>query len=221
MVGFTYNPYFLQCSLRVFTSSSRSDWIRSARTWVWQFRKLGSLIYSSLHQLSKVRLYLNALISTAIFLHLENCLIQLHFPLLKVNHITCIMRTTREYNEIYIKMKKTETRTTIACQKMRKLGNTWTSRNVASSIVNFEATSPDCLYFSSYFLARVSTWNMHFVHQDDDDDQGRLRWKVKTYMTKKDTSRLSAATLSVISLNLLSHLLLYKTFTRKKTIQKE
>lgn len=43
--------------------------------------------------------------------------------------------------------------------------DTWISRKVASSIVSLEATSPVCLYFSSYFLARDSTCKTCSVQQ--------------------------------------------------------
>lgn len=44
-------------------------------------------------------------------------------------------------------------------QRHKEAVFTWISRNEASSIVNLEAISATCLYFSSYFLASNSAWN--------------------------------------------------------------
>ena len=95
---------------------------------------------------------------------------------------------------------------TISTWKLRT-PSTWISRNLASSIVNLDAISATCLYFSSYFLPNDSAWNTKCQRKYNENLILTTDSNTILYILG-NTSRLSADALSVISLSLLSHLLL-------------
>lgn len=150
VVGFARSPYFLQRSLRDLTNSSKLDWIRSARTWLqyttdqkFQHREEKSIKFLS-KQICKNTWRFSSVPSCSIF-------------------------TIAWYISIFLSYKQSEHDYSIIFylnisdhpnELLQITRRTWMSRNVASSIVNLEATSPACLYFSSYFLAKDSTWKV-------------------------------------------------------------
>lgn len=102
-----------------------------------------------------IQTYLYRVVSIYILFQLDNPLIQFNFLLLHIqtNNLIWIimMQNGQKKNLEHANMPWIEAKVILYCTCM--------SRKVASSEVNLDDKSPTCLYLSSYFFARMSTWN--------------------------------------------------------------
>jgi hypothetical protein len=160
-VGFARNPYCLHRSFRDFTSSSRADWMRSARPWKLHVIRSHMEKKKSQDGCAEQVIFKHTCTVSSVFTSCSN----LTIPCYNSIFFSYTYNKIMWYSSAKCKKKIKKKLAYMLYMLMLWIGGqaifycTCMSRNVASSVVNLDDTSPTCLYLASYFFVRFSTWN--------------------------------------------------------------